>query len=156
MKPFISLVVLTSGLALMGATPVPSDDWMIVHVLNRVAFGPRAGDVDRAKAIGLQRYIDEQLHPERIPDAAMSARLSGLTTLGMSSREIAEAYELPQLQARRDKKQAVAAQGSTGDAPKPPVMPDPLQQKANRVVIELAEQKMLRAVYSDRQLQEVL
>ena len=156
MKPFISLVVLTSGLALIGTTPVPSDDRMIVHVLNRVAFGPRAGDVDRVKAIGVQRYIDEQLHPERIPDAAMSARLSGLTTLGMSSREIAEAYELPQLQARRDKKQAVAAQGSTGDAPKPPVMPDPLQQKANRVVIELAEQKMLRAVYSDRQLQEVL
>ena len=155
MKPFISIVVLTSGLALIGATPVPSDDRMIVHVLNRVAFGPRAGDVDRVKAIGVQRYIDEQLHPERIPDAAMSARLSGLTTLGMSSREIAETYEIPQLQARREKKQE-AAQASTSDAAKPPAMPDPLQQKANRVVIELAEQKMLRAVYSDRQLQEVL
>src|SRR5438552_12438756 len=155
MKPFISLVVLTSGLALIGATPVPSDDRMIVHVLNRVAFGPRAGDVDRVKAIGAQRYIDEQLHPERIPDAAMSARLSGLTTLGMSSREIAETYEIPQLQARREKKQE-AAQASMSDAAKPPAMPDPLQQKANRVVIELAEQKMLRAVYSDRQLQEVL
>jgi uncharacterized protein (DUF1800 family) len=155
MKPFISIVVLTSGLALTGAAPVPSDDRMIVHVLKRVAFGPRAGDVDKVKAIGLQRYLDEQLHPERIPDEAMSARLSGLTTLGMSSREIAEAYEIPQLQARREKKQQ-AAQASTSDAAKPPAMPDPFQQKANRVVIELAEQKMLRAVYSDRQLQEVL
>src|SRR5947209_18594602 len=104
MKRFISIVVLTSGLALMGAAPVPSDDRMIVHVLNRVAFGPRAGDVDRVKAIGVQRYIDEQLHPERIPDAAMSARLSGLTTLGMSSRELAAPYEIPQLQARLERK----------------------------------------------------
>ena len=58
MKPFISLVVLTSGLALIGATPVPSDDRMIVHVLNRVAFGPRAGDVDRVKA--MQLGLDQQ------------------------------------------------------------------------------------------------
>ena len=38
----------------------------IVHVLNRIAFGPRPGDVERVQALGLQRYIDEQLHPERI------------------------------------------------------------------------------------------
>jgi uncharacterized protein (DUF1800 family) len=157
MKATLSIVVLASGLTLYGATGIPNDEKTIVHVLNRIAFGPRAGDVDKIKAIGLPRYIEEQLHPERIPDATMSARLSGLTTLGMSSREIAEVYELPQLEARRAKKQA-AAQGSPGDPGdvKPSKMPDPLQQKANRVVIELAEQKMLRAVYSDRQLQEVL
>src|SRR5439155_11672264 len=56
---------------------------------------------------------------------------------------------------RREKKQA-PAQAPTGDAAKPPTTPDPLQQKANRVVIELAQQKILRAVYSDRQLDEVL
>src|SRR2546428_666449 len=139
MKPFISIVVLTSGLALTGAAPVPSDDRMIVHVLNRVAFGPRAGDIDRVKVIGLQRYIDEQLHPERIPDAAMSARLSGLTTLGMSSREIAETYEIPQLQARREKKQETPlapariarGRGAFGRMPMPPApRPNPQGKKA--------------------------
>src|SRR5437764_13027827 len=131
MKPFIYIAVLVAGLSGVANRPalmVAGDDRMIVHVLNRVAFGPRAGDVERVNAIGFQRYIDEQLHPERIPDAAMSARLSGLTTLGLSSREIAEGYEIPQLQARREKKQA-AAQASTSDAAKPPAMPDPLQQK---------------------------
>src|SRR5207247_6257406 len=50
------------------------------------------------------------------------------------------------------KQEAAAGSDSNG----PPKMPDPLQQKANRVVIELGEQKILRATYSERQLQEVL
>ena len=143
-------VALAGGLVPSGASG-PNDDRAVVHVLNRIGFGPRggdSGDVARVKAMGLQRYIDEQLHPERIPDTAMTSRLSGLTTLGMSSRAIAETYEIPQLQARREKKQDAA------DAQ--PKMADPVQQKANRVIVELGEQKILRAVYSERQLQEVL
>jgi uncharacterized protein (DUF1800 family) len=69
----------------------------------------------------------------------------------MSSRKIAETYELPQLEARRERKEDTKAGDS--DQPKPP---DPLQQKANSVVVELSEQKVLRAIYSERQLQEVL
>ena len=128
-----------------------SSDAAIVHVLNRIAFGPRAGDVERVRALGVDRYVDQQLHPERLADSAMSARLSGLSSIGMSSREIAEAYELPQLMARRERKEEAKA-GQT-DQPKPP---GPLQQKANSVVAELSEQKVLRAIYSERQLQEVL
>jgi uncharacterized protein (DUF1800 family) len=91
----------------------------------------------------------------------MSARLSGLVTVGLNNREIAENYEQPQLEARRAKKQQAAQSAANGetekDAPNdPPKMPDPIQQKANRVVVELSEQKLLRAVYSERQLQEVL
>ena len=86
-----------------------SSDAAIVHVLNRIAFGPRAGDVERVRALGVQRYIDQQLHPDRIADAAMGARLSGLSTIGMSSREIAEHYELPQLEARRERKEEAKA-----------------------------------------------
>src|SRR5437660_449039 len=136
-----------------GAAAFPNDGKTILHALNRIAYGPRPGDVERVRALGLQRYIEQQLHPERIADAGLTARLAGLTTIAMSSREIAENFELPQLEARREKKQeAAAATDSNG----PPKMPDPLQQKANRVVIELGEQKILRAAYSERQLQEVL
>jgi uncharacterized protein (DUF1800 family) len=123
----------------------------IVHVLNRIAFGPRAGDVERVRAMGVDRYIDQQLHPERLADSAIGARLSGLSSIGMSSREIAEAYELPQLMARRERRNDEKA--GQADQPKPP---DPLQQKANNVIVELSEQKVLRAIYSERQLQEVL
>jgi uncharacterized protein (DUF1800 family) len=126
-------------------------DKAIVHVLNRIAFGPRPGDVERVRAIGVDRYIDQQLHPERVADPGMAARLSDLASIGMSSRDIAREYELPQLQARRERKQNAQA-----DPAGAPPRPDPLQQKANGVIVELAEQKVLRAIYSERQLQEVL
>jgi uncharacterized protein (DUF1800 family) len=81
----------------------------------------------------------------------MEARLAGLDTLRMTSREIAEQYEIPQLKARLAKRQAGA---KDGDQPEPP---SPEQQRrANLVVIELSQQKLLRAAYSERQLQEVL
>ena len=141
-------------------------DKAIVHVLNRIAFGPRPGDVERVRAIGIDRYIDQHLHPQRVADPAMASRLSDLASIGMSSREIAREYELPQLEARRQRKQNAGAPSGTEAPPSPlrpqgavggePPKPDPLQQKANGVIVELAEQKVLRAIYSERQLEEVL
>ena len=157
----VALVLAASGrYSDTAAAAPPNDDKTILHVLNRIGFGPRPGDVDRVRAMGVQRYIDEQLRPERIADAGIAAHLSGLESLGMSNREIAQNYEMPQLQARQAKKNAAAKAGDNaapdGDKADAAKMPDPLQQKANRVVIELSEQKILRAVYSERQLQEVL
>src|SRR6516165_6340013 len=127
---------------------LPTDELTITHVLSRMAFGPRAGDVDRVKGIGLERYIDQQLHPERIQDTAVAERLTRLSTISMSRRELSEKFEQPLMDARREQKQQ-----ADGEAPK---VPAPVQQRANSVVVELGEQKILRAVYSERQLQEVL
>ena len=135
------------------AASLPNDDKTLIHVLNRIGFGPRPGDLGRVRAMGLPAYIDQQLHPERIQDAPMDARLSGLSTLRLSSREIAQQFELPALEARRDRKQAAANQAEPAPQQQ---MPNPLQQQTNRVMMELSEQKMLRAAYSERQLQEVL
>jgi uncharacterized protein (DUF1800 family) len=137
-------------------TPPPDTDEAILHVLNRVGFGPTPGDVQHVRAAGIARYIDEQLHPERLTDAGMEARLAGLQTLHLSSRQIAEQFELPQLQARRAKKQAAAKDGNA-ERPDQNNQPTPEEQRrANQVVIELSQQKLLRAAYSERQLQEVL
>jgi uncharacterized protein (DUF1800 family) len=160
MKQVLPLIVAVVAISTSAAT-FPKHEAAIVHVLNRTGFGPRPGDVDRVRTLGIQRYIDEQLRPERIPDLAMTARLAGLTTIGLSSRQIAEEYEMPQLEARRQKAQDAKADPSTGlgagaaagDGTRPP---DATLQRANRVMVELAEQKLLRAVYSERQLQEVL
>ena len=67
---------------------------------SRAALEPIAwpGDVERVRQIGLASYIDQQLHPERIPDTAVAPRLAGLTTLNMSSRRLAEEYYIPALQ----------------------------------------------------------
>jgi uncharacterized protein (DUF1800 family) len=164
--PFTIAVLVTSRPAAtrgpVGGAADKAGDKAIVHVLNRIAFGPRPGDVERVRAIGIDRYIDQQLHPERVADPGMAARLSDLASIGMSSREIAREYELPQLEARRQRKQNAGTetppsplrpQGAVGGEPP---KPDPLQQKANGVIVELAQQKVLRAIYSERQLQEVL
>jgi uncharacterized protein (DUF1800 family) len=129
-----------------------SDDFTIVHALNRVGFGPRAGDVERIRAIGLDAYVDEQLRPDKIADGSMDDRLVDLTTLRLTSREIADRFERPAIEAQRARREAQAA--GRGDASEG--MSDPVQQRANRVLGELAEQKILRAVYSERQLQEVM
>jgi uncharacterized protein (DUF1800 family) len=133
-----------------GLASVP--DQAIVHALNRIAYGPRPGDVERVRAIGLSRYIDEQLHPDRMSDNGMTTRLAPLSTIAMGSREIAQKFELPTIEARQQRQKNANGAANPAD---PPAM-NPVQQRANSLVLELSEQKLLRAVYSERQLQEVL
>ncbi len=76
---------------------IPKQD-RIPHALNRLAFGPRPGDAERVRAMGLKKWIELQLHPERIPENPVLAdKLALLDTLGMSSGEIAENYPPPQV-----------------------------------------------------------
>jgi uncharacterized protein (DUF1800 family) len=152
--------------AAFGAASAVTKERPITHVLNRVAFGPRPGDLEKVRAIGIHRYVDQQLHPERLADPEIGRLLESLTTIGMSSRDIAERFEAPMLQARRARRTAAANGSVPPGAPPgvpgaaaglgPPPGRDPQMEPANRVMIELAEQKLLRAIYSERQLQEVL
>ena len=75
------LVLLTGGaLALTGSTAARTDALtpreQALHVLNRLAFGPRPGDVDRVAQMGVTAYLHEQLYPERIPDSRLEGKLS--------------------------------------------------------------------------------
>jgi uncharacterized protein (DUF1800 family) len=69
-----------------------NDQRRALHALNRLTFGPRPGDLQQVMAMGVDRWIDLQLHPERIDDSALSARLEPLRTLRLSAREIAEDF----------------------------------------------------------------
>ncbi len=60
----------------------------VAHVLNRVTFGPRPGQVDAVKKMGLQAYLDQQLNPAAINDDAIEKRLGDYITLDMTSAEI--------------------------------------------------------------------
>ncbi|MEQ1913211.1 MAG: DUF1800 family protein, partial [Vicinamibacterales bacterium] len=138
------------------AARLESDERTALHVLNRVTFGPRPGDVTRVQQMGVERFIDEQLHPERIPDGGIAGRLDGFETLHLSSREIAQRYEIPAIQARRAR-QKQAGDKPVDPPPSPQQMPmDPERQRANLPLLELSQQRVVRAVYSDRQLEEVL
>jgi uncharacterized protein (DUF1800 family) len=152
---FVAAVATAPLVSSPGPAKLPDDEKAIVHVLNRIGFGPRPGDVERIQTIGLQQYIDRQLHPERVPDPGMVARLTGLQTVGLSSRDIADEYERPLLEARRARKQQQRSAADEPEMKKGVGLPVSFQ-RANIVVVELAEQKLQRAIYSERQLEEVL
>ncbi|HKT69624.1 MAG TPA: DUF1800 domain-containing protein, partial [Terriglobales bacterium] len=63
-----------------------------LHALNRLTFGPRPGDLQRVEALGVDKWIELQLHPEKIDDGALAARLEPLRTLRMSTPEIVENF----------------------------------------------------------------
>src|SRR5687767_11631725 len=67
-------------------------DQQVRHVLNRLAFGARPGDVDRVRSIGVDRWIAAQLQPSRIPDTAAEHIARALPTLTLSSQELLERY----------------------------------------------------------------
>jgi uncharacterized protein (DUF1800 family) len=68
-----------------------------VHVLNRLTFGPRSGDVDRVLAMGVGKWIDQQLHPDKIDDGALDARLAPFRTLHMDTRELVQNFPSEQM-----------------------------------------------------------
>jgi uncharacterized protein (DUF1800 family) len=73
------------------------DDKRIVHALNRFTFGARPIDVERVRAEGLDKWFDEQLHPEKIDDGAVESRLAPFRTLKMSTKEMVENFPPPQV-----------------------------------------------------------
>jgi uncharacterized protein (DUF1800 family) len=68
-----------------------------VHALNRLTFGPRPSDVERVRQMGVDRWIELELHPERIDDSALEARLAPFRTQRMDTKEIVENFPPDQL-----------------------------------------------------------
>jgi uncharacterized protein (DUF1800 family) len=142
------------------AVPRNPDDRTILHVLNRMGFGAAPGDIDRVRRIGLQTYIEQQLHPDKLADEGMASRLAPFETLTKSTQELARQYFIPALMLRRQQQQRQANAGTSDPEMSPREMRSPEQMQAMRaeraVLAELSQQKILRAVYSERQLEEVL
>ena len=70
-----------------------SPDRQIVQALNRLTFGPRPGDVDEVRRIGLAKWIEQQLHPGQIPEnPVLGQRLAPLQTLSLPLTEVAQQY----------------------------------------------------------------
>lgn len=126
-------------------------DEQVAHALNRLAFGPRPGDLARVRRLGVDEWIAQQLRPETIDDRRLSALKSrAYETLDKDAGELIRAYPPPNLlraQARRAGMQ-MTAQDSTD-----------LRQAAlasQRIVAELQSAKVAHAVAGERQLEEVL
>src|SRR6266550_2434352 len=218
-----TLATVTSGQAMQTAANKAnvklSEDQRILHVLNRLGFGARPGDVERVKSMGVEKYIEQQLSPDKIDDSASEAKLQNLETLRMSTADLYEKYPQPgQLLKQLQKRNALPADlaqardnrvkgganaapapnavksGEAMPAPGPGEMQGPEMAKTNdaaktttpanndanpmnnpeyrKAVMgyfkennlrpaqfltgELQMSRILRAVYSERQLQEVM
>jgi uncharacterized protein (DUF1800 family) len=181
-----------------------SEDEAILQALNRLGFGPRPGDIERVKEMGLQKWIDKQLNPESISDTALEARLDRFPTLKMSSSKLLEEFPQPKVAARREgvsieeyrkeqqERTKAAMQGVRSDMQQaddrglpnfdagnsnmdPNANPGKVKgggkgqaglgnpmfdyqdiRAPQRIVAELSMAKITRAVYSERQLNEVM
>ncbi len=78
-----------------------TEDQAIAHALNRLAYGPRPGDVERIRQMGLAKWIDMQLDPDSINDSALDKRLEKYSTLKMSSKQLVETYPQPNQAAKK-------------------------------------------------------
>ena len=151
-----------------------SEEQQIIHVLNRLGFGARPGDVERVKAMGLENYINQQLNPEKIPDSVAENKVKDLGVLTMTTAELYEKYPQPGMLLRQLQAKGLlgADQAEPKKDPANPQQVDPQNEKyremlreyyqqnglmqPQRIVAELQASRILRAVYSERQLQEVM
>jgi uncharacterized protein (DUF1800 family) len=155
------LVLLPAGI-LSSAPAGQNQKDQITHVLNRLAFGPRPGDVDRVQQIGLRQYIEQQLHPEKIDDRRTEDRLRDFASLHLNGTGILERYPEPQRIARelglrnpKDQNQNSADQAAARQQVQAYLREHGLQPP-QQLLQELTGQKLVRAVDSERQLQEVM
>lgn len=124
----------------------------VVHLLDRATFGARPEDVERVERIGRAVWLDEQLHPERIGDDSMRARLTAFPTIGMSSADLLARFAPPEAtEALRRARAGVAVDTAA--------LARARREAASgrrRLLADLVGAKLVRAVYSRRQLEEVM
>jgi uncharacterized protein (DUF1800 family) len=112
-----------------------------IHVLNRLAFGPRPGDIDEVNRIGAEAYIQRQLERDSIPEPPeLQERLAALPTLRMTPVALFEEFQQPIRQARK------GDQSAKKEA----------RHEAKVVLMEAVQARIIRALYGPRQLQEVM
>ncbi len=118
-----------------------------LHALNRLAYGPRPGEVDRVAAEGVIRWIDRQLAPRRIDDGTLAEREHRFPILRLDRGDLADMYREVERE-RRERK--VAANGATDTTV------TPREQTARRLAGQFQELAVVRAAVSERQLYEVM
>jgi uncharacterized protein (DUF1800 family) len=136
-------------------------DEQIQQVLNRLAFGARPGDAEKVRAIGVEKWIDLQLHPERIDNGKTEQLMSRYSIFATPTSDIVRDFQMVQ-QAQRQAKRAEANDSTMNKGAarrdvlaRNPQLADAARQ-AQQLVGQVASAKLARAVTSERQLDEVM
>jgi uncharacterized protein (DUF1800 family) len=141
-----------------------ADDGAIVHALGRLGYGARPGDLEAVRRLGLARYVEQQLHPERVPeDPALAGRLAALRTTALPTDELMQGYQVPREARRAIQKRRAEMKDEPSEDEQRALRRELVRKYAGemagrprQVVDDLQSAKVLRAVYSARQLDEVL
>src|SRR5689334_4510106 len=126
-----------------------SEDQRILHALNRLAYGPRPGDVERVRRMGLAAYIDGQLDPRRIADPALEQALAAYPVLDRTAAALVHEYPLPTPQVRQKLAQGEMTRQDVA-AMYPP------ERRPLVITTQMQAARITRAVLSERQLEEVM
>src|SRR5216684_4787811 len=142
----LTLGILAVGIAAQQPALTPQDSSF--HALNRLAYGPRPGDVQRVAADGVMRWIDRQLSPEEIDDHRLAEREGQFQILEYDRRDLAAMYTEVQRERRERKLAADTMADRDGGSP--------IAQRDKRLTGEFAELAVVRAALSERQLNEIM
>ena len=132
-------------------------DQQIIQALSRLTFGARPGDAQQVRSIGLDNWIDRQLHPDKINDDAMNAFVSRYSALNQDQNDLLRQYAQQQQERRVVKRdRADSTKGMTADDSAMLMQLRQQQNSRRQVVTQLQSSRVARAVASERQLQEVM
>ncbi|HWL38708.1 MAG TPA: DUF1800 domain-containing protein [Gemmatimonadaceae bacterium] len=131
-------------------------DQQVIHALSRLTFGPRPGDVLKVRSIGLDKWIDQQLRPERVDDSAIEAFVARYPTINQDQGGLLREYAAQQRERREMRREAAGSGMTRADSN---ARRRQMRQRSNsrrEVVTQLQSSRVARAVASERQLQEVM
>src|SRR5437867_869619 len=143
--PLVTALLLAASVGAGQQPPVLTPRDSAFHALNRLAYGPRPGEVERVAQEGVIRWIDRQRAPEQIADGDRAAREREFRVLHYDRGDLAQLY----LDAQRERRERKA--DTTADQ-----TPGPVEQQGRRLAGQLAELAVVRATISERQLYEVM
>jgi len=143
---FVILVALVPCAAAQApAALTPRDS--ALHALNRLAYGPRPGEVEQVAAGGVMRWIERQLDPQRISDRRLEGRERAFAILEYDADELATMFvEARRARMERQRDSTAARAPADGAAARP----------LRRLAAEFQQLAVVRATLSERQLLEVM
>ncbi|HVF38444.1 MAG TPA: DUF1800 domain-containing protein [Gemmatimonadaceae bacterium] len=134
-------------------------DQQVIHVLNRLTFGAKPGDVRRVRAIGVDAWIDQQLRPEKIDDSSLERFLANYDVLRQDQSELLRQYAVAQRERRMVRREAGDTMGqgvgqrmSRDDS----MAMREVALRRNQVAAQIQSSRVARAVAGNRQLEEVM
>jgi uncharacterized protein (DUF1800 family) len=146
-----------TGVARPDVRELPADQ-QIIQALNRLTFGPRPGDVQKVRTLGLDGWIDQQLHPERINDATIEQFVAKYPAINQDQNDLLRQYA-DQQRERRQMRRTEADSNLMMSGQDSVMARRELAQRFNltrQVVTQLQSSRVARAVASERQLQEMM